>query len=114
MTLLQVAEDVGATYRLTQLVTRDALTQGLRARIAAWQKERLLSQGDVIVMARRYGQDVADEGGPLAYLVQCPWCTSLWVAAGVVLARRVLPLPWAPVARALSMSAITGWLSERS
>lgn len=108
--LLDLLIDVGATYRLTKLVVDDALTEGLRERIIDNSRAGM----DELAVTRRYGHDVAQAGGPVAYLVGCPWCASIWVAAGVVLARRALPLPWAPVARVLSMSAITGWLSERS
>lgn len=110
---LALIEDAGAVYRLTKLVTADALTEGLRDRIIDWSRQRLLSTGDEIVVSRRYGPEVAEAGGPLAYLVGCPWCASVWLAAGVALARRAAPLPWALAARALTMSAATGWLSER-
>lgn len=114
MKLSDAVEDTAAVFRLTRLLTQDALTDGLRARIAEQGRQRMLSTGDELVTARRYGQDIVDEGGPLAYLVQCPWCASIWIGAGVAVARRVAPLPWALAARVLTMSAVTGWLAERS
>ena len=108
--LLDYAVDAAAVYRLTKLVVDDALTEGLRERITAASRRRM----DEPHVARVYGPSVAEAGGPAAYLVQCPWCASVWLAAGVVLARRAFPLPWGLAARGLSMSAITGWLSERS
>lgn len=108
--LVELAEDAGAVYRLTKLVVDDALTQALREKLIEASSRRL----DRSNVVRIYGSDVADAGGPVAYLVGCPWCASVWIAAGVVIARRVFPLPWGLAARGLSMSAITGWLSERS
>lgn len=107
---LDLLVDAGAVYRLTKLVVDDALTQGLRERIVAASQRRL----DRSNVTRIYGSDVADAGGPIAYVVACPWCASIWLGAGVVIARRLFPLPWGLAARGLSMSAVTGWLSERS
>lgn len=112
--LVELAEDVGATYRLTRLITTDELTAGARERLVENRRAVLHSEGDVVETAHRWGGDIAEHGGPLAYLVQCPWCASVYVGLGVAVARRLFPLPWGLVARGLSMSAITGWLSERS
>lgn len=114
MKLAELVEDTGAVFRLTRLVTSDALTEGLRDRIIERQRQRLASTGDEMTVARRYGPEVAEAGGPVAYLVGCPWCASMWVAVGVAVARRAAPLPWALVARGLTMSTITGWLADRS
>lgn len=107
---LDLLVDAGAVYRLTKLVVDDALTQAVRDRLVEASARRL----DRSNVVRIYGEDVAEAGGPVAYLVGCPWCASIWLAGGVVIARRLFPLPWGLVARGLSMSAITGWLSERS
>lgn len=111
---MELVEDAAATYRLTRLITTDALTQGVRDRIVEAERERVLSTGDELTLRRRYGADVASEGGPLSYLVQCPWCCSVYVAVGVAVARRLLPLPWGLAARALAMSAVTGMVADRS
>lgn len=110
---LDLLLDVGAAYRLTRLVTSDALTEGLRERVIE-RGARRASLADDMAAARRYGPEVAEAGGPLAYLIECPWCTSIYVGVGVAVARRLAPLPWSHAARALTLSAITGWLSERS
>jgi hypothetical protein len=52
-------------------------------------------------------------GGPLGYLVNCPYCASIYVAAGVSLARSVAPLWWRRAARVLATSAVVSFLSER-
>lgn len=104
--LLDLAIDAGAAYRLTRLLTRDALTEQWRAQLV----ERGLARGG---HEHRWGPDIAQTGGPLPYLAHCPWCASIWVAAGVALARRVPWLPWRLIAEALATSAVVGWLSER-
>lgn len=53
---------LGATARITRLVTRDFITRHLRAYVI-----------------RRLGPD-----HDVPYLLTCPWCLSVWVAAGVM------------------------------
>jgi hypothetical protein len=81
-----------AVYRLTRLLTLDSLPPVKRAR----EKVR-----------HRWG------GSEWSELAVCPWCMSVWVAAGVVAARTVAPRAWSPLARVLAASAVTGWLSSR-
>lgn len=59
MSTLLVVLAVGATMRLTRLVTKDYLTAG----------------------PRRWVQQHAPE--KIAYLVGCPWCTSFWLGGAV-------------------------------
>lgn len=101
--------DAAATYRLTRLVSRDALTQGLRDRVMAYEHR---ADRDVVAHRHRYGAEIGDLG-PLSYFVGCPWCVSVWVGLGVAVARRVVPAGWGLVAAGLAASAATGWLSER-
>ena len=79
--------DCLAVFRLTRLVTRDRITEPLRAKA---------------------------ETGPewLRYLSGCAWCASPYVAVGVVLARKWAPGVWEPAARVLAFSAVTGLLAE--
>lgn len=109
MTVRDAVVDVAAAWRLTRLVTRDALTEGLRDRVQTWERQRT----DLPTTARRYGQEIADMGGPLAYLLNCPYCVSVWVALGVALARRAAPLQWDRAAQVLATSAAVCWLAER-
>lgn len=68
---LQAVVTVGAIARLTRLVTGDQLLQDFRdwakrTYVAAWRRER----GIRYRVARRFDW---------AYLVTCPWCTSIWI-----------------------------------
>lgn len=78
-----------ATYRLTRLVTADAITQPLRD----W---------------------VGDQGRPrLTYLSTCDWCLSIWVAPWPTVAIVVWPTNRVVIAIlvALGASALTGLVS---
>lgn len=88
MSTLLVVLLIGATTRLTRLLTTDALLEPGRARIE-----------------RRVPAKVA-------YLIRCDWCMSVWVGFAV------FGLGWyAPdtavwvVSGALTASLVTGWLS---
>lgn len=83
--MLKTAIDVAATTRLTRLVVEDEITREFREWV-----ERVT--GD----------------GKLTYLVNCPYCVSVW-AGGVV---QILPR-WAVYALAMSSGALAvKWLSE--
>lgn len=75
--------DALAVYRLTRLLTRDKLTEKLRAKM---------------------------EELSLGYLSTCPWCISPYIAVGVVAARR--HRWWGPIAEVLAFSAVAGIVSE--
>lgn len=79
--------DALAVYRLVRLVAQDTITQPARRALF----RRLPSAKG---------------------LVTCPWCMSVWVAAGVVTARRACPRAWAPVAELLALSAAAGMIAE--
>ncbi|MDH6279519.1 DUF1360 domain-containing protein [Prescottella agglutinans] len=53
---------LGATARITRLITRDFITRQLR-----------------VCAIRRFGPD-----HDIPYLLTCPWCLSIWVAGGVM------------------------------
>lgn len=84
--------DAGACYRLTRLGASDRLTEPLRRRII----------GDGETRWRRAAFDFAT----------CPWCLSIWVAAGVVALTYTLPRYWWYVALVLALSAVAGIVSE--
>jgi hypothetical protein len=86
--LSEVAVDAIAAYRLTRFAQRDTFPPMAAVR------------------------DRVNADGPdwLAELVGCPWCLSIWVSVGVVVARRVIPQVWQPAAAALTASAVTGLL----
>lgn len=87
-----VTIDALAVARLTRLATEDRIPVG-------WVRDRILERAD------------RDSGGlgsasKLAELVSCPWCMSIWLAAGVVVVRRYRW--WRPVALALAFSEVAG------
>lgn len=75
--------DALATYRLTRLIVEDRIAERPRA-------------------ALRARSPFLDE------LLACSWCTSVWAAVGVVVARQVAPRAWEPLARVLALSAVAG------
>lgn len=83
-----------ATYRITRLLVADAFPP--IAHLRAWP-------------SRRFGDDSS-----WAYLAECPWCASMYVAPLVVLAVDLFATTPVvlPVLLALAASAITGALSE--
>lgn len=136
-----------ATYRLTLLVTRDAITRGLRERakarltghgvladpVAGLGHHETLAEG---VAAVRWGcrcgyqassigaveRHVQNEragamgdtpAGKLAYLITCPWCASIWLAAALAPAALWAPGSawWLACTGVLAASAATGLLA---
>lgn len=77
--------DALAVWRIVRFVQRDSLVEELR--------EALIN---------RYGHL------KIAELLTCPWCLSIWVAAGVVIARAAAPRVWGMIARGLAFSAGAG------
>lgn len=80
-----------AVYRLARLLTRDSLPLIARPRDA---------------IAQRWADRALGE------LVVCPWCVSVWLAAGVLAARLWVPVPWSMLALILAWSAVAGFLSS--
>lgn len=139
--MLDALEDGLATFRLTRLITEDDFPPVKRARETWWRRwpdDGQMLDGELVTReegrtgppnvgeqaeARLNGRAynavwsgdgwTATEGHPLGILIGCPWCAGMWVAFGVVLARRVAPRAWSPVARALALSAVAGLLAER-
>ncbi len=85
---VELSVDALAAYRLTRLATTDAIADVPRT---ALQRRSVF----------------------LLDLLNCPWCTSVWVSFGVVAARRSVPRLWDPVATALALSAVAGFIAER-
>lgn len=114
MTALQLGLDALAAYRLTRLASADTITQQPRERIieAAYQAAAGTDPARPMPMFRgepNQWQLTAEADGlaapKLATLVTCRWCTGVWVAAGVVLARRVAPRWWQPMAELLALAS---------
>lgn len=81
--------DALATARLTRLVTKDAILERLR-----WPIIRGSATGRLPAWCGEF--------------IRCPWCVSIWAAAGVVAARRLAPRSWGPVAMMLASSEVAG------
>jgi len=95
-TVMDVAFDVLATYRLTTLIKDDKITEDLRHTV--WDK---------------YGKPNDEHSHKLSYLMTCPWCLSMYFGAAAVAGRTMFPKSWRVISRALAYSALTGLLSER-
>lgn len=113
---VDLAVDALAVYRLTVLVTEDYLTRDLRELVI---RGAYLRAGEIGHLNKLDGRAVGelpedDEAPPkLAKLVTCPWCSSVWLAAGVVAVSRVAPRQWRYVARGLAFSAVAGIIGSR-
>lgn len=112
--------DAIAVYRLTRLVTEDELTKPLRARIIEQAYVRCGRRGEVVA---EFGpvdhvdawDDIVkldDDPPKIATLVTCRWCAGMWLAAFVVLARRVAPRAWEPLRDTLAFSAAAALLAR--
>lgn len=108
--------DALATHRLARLVTADMITAPLRndiiraAYAAAGDTEarRIQPLADVDWTERAH--DDGEDAPKLAQWISCPWCAGFWCAAFVVIARRVAPGVWHPLAKALAFSSAAGLL----
>lgn len=99
--------DALSAYRLTRLITADTLLDGPRDAVVAWSYRR---QGALMLaVSPAEGWSAFAMGDPdapkLATLATCRWCSSVWIALGVVAARRLFPRAWPPLAEALAFSA---------
>ena len=96
-----------ATHRITRLLVDDKLPLvDLPRRWLINHFGRFDHEGN-LTGGRRWGR----LGWSIAYLWTCPWCMSVWVAAGLVFtagAFTSIPLPWLWIAAA---STVTGFLS---
>lgn len=117
--------DALATYRLTRLVVTDALLDEVRVGVQIWLGEECRRCDHVIdAHANPPGEAprcaivgcscalYVPRHPKMAELLGCSWCVSVWIAAGVVVARRVAPRLWGPVATLLAASTIAGVLSR--
>lgn len=111
---------IGATYRVTRLLTRDQLPLVARPReqlVGYWYPD----------FAERDWRDAhpgarAHWGGlghSLAYLITCDWCVSMYVSTGMVAAAWywspwLRPWGWlAATLLGLTASAVTGLIASR-
>lgn len=113
--------DALAAYRLTRLVTLDTITEGPRRAVvrkafldspgaalphgwADWMSTPATSYpaAEFVAGVREAGDHAIPKA---ADLITCRWCAGVWVSAGVIAARALVPKLWDPVARVLAVSA---------
>lgn len=104
--------DALAVARLTRLVVEDAITEPLRARAIVWayggEREftRARARLNITPSCHEHDDVVAEDDCPpkIATLVTCPWCSGIWLAAGVVLVSRTRA--WRPVRDLLAVAEL--------
>lgn len=84
-----------AVHRLTRLVTEDEVTRPLRD----WA-DGLTAEGPLQEQTR------------LGYFLTCPWCVSVWAAAGWLALTAAAPRVARPLGAVLAWSSATGLLSS--
>jgi len=110
VTLLVLGLSV-ATWRTTRLLIRDEFppVRALREwMIATWG---VVDKDGHIVAGRRLG----GLGYAFAYLWTCPWCMSIYVAAGLVALadwRASVPLPWLVGALGAGFTGVMAWAED--
>jgi hypothetical protein len=109
---LALVVDALATYRLTRLVTADVISEPFRrsvvGRALGWGPEEAAS----VVGTAQEVVDSLDDPPKSARLITCRWCAGMWIAGGVVAARRLSPRGWDPVSRALALSGVAVLVSR--
>lgn len=116
--MIDTVVDALSVHRLARLVASDLISAPTRDAII---RSRYAARGDheartLVPTAEVDWTRRALEDGPdapkLAQLIVCKWCSSAWLAVGVVVARRLFPRAWPPVARALAFSSVAGLLGS--
>lgn len=112
MTAVDLAVDAVAAYRITRLITEDTITE--TPRWAVIEHAYRHDPGDGPTGAETWDDYARNDPDPpkLATLVTCRWCMGVWVGAAVVVARRVAPRVWAPVADAAVCAAAAALLAR--
>lgn len=115
---LDLLVDVLAVHRITRLVTADVVTRPWRARIIRRSyRGTKTDYQDLVSRASDAEADAfphGDDNAPaLATLVTCPWCVSVYVSAGVVIARRFAPGLWNAAAYGLALSTASTLVANR-
>lgn len=114
---LPLVVDALAAYRVTRLATADTIFHGPRDAIVRWSYRRQGREAVERPMPEVPGAwaevAMADDDPPkLATLVTCRWCMGVWVAAGVVAARRYWPEAWGPAADTMALAALAALIAR--
>jgi len=106
-----------ATFRLARLATQDRLLDRprdalVRSRYRHAGREAI--ERPIPEVPGAWAEHAREDDDPpmLATLATCPVCASVWLAAGVVAARRLAPRHWGPLADTLALAAIAGLLNN--
>ena len=89
MTLINFAILALGAYRLTHVITTDAIADGFRTKV--WKK--------------------FPPSTKIGYLITCNWCTGFWVSVAFVVGASILPQLTFVVSLVLALSAVVGLLS---
>ena len=92
--MIDLTVDALACARLVRLAQSDLILEHPREALRAW-------------LARSRANQAGE-------LLDCPWCLAIWTGAAVVIARRVAPRAWQPVARVLAVAMIAGAIADRA
>ncbi|HWF25160.1 MAG TPA: DUF1360 domain-containing protein [Solirubrobacteraceae bacterium] len=98
--------DALAVARLTRLLTADVLTAPMREKLAGRAPAQTMSVGGERVMVAARPR--------LAQFITCPWCTSPYLAIGVIVLQVLSPPACLYVTAVLAFSMVAGLLAERS
>lgn len=100
---LVLVTDALAAYRLTRLATADVISEPMRRSVVGRSigREEAWSPSDTAEQV----VEALEDPPKVARLVTCRWCAGVWIAGGVVLARRLAPGAWDPLARGLALSS---------
>jgi len=103
-----------ATHRVTRVVTRDYLPIIAipRRKIVLWLDPAVEVDGRHITPTPRYPLGIL--GRSVAYLLECDWCASVWVAGAIVAAEWYLtpwPVPY-PLLLVAAASTVTGLIAQ--
>ena len=85
------ASDSLAVYRLTKLVLDDKITEDLR----------------------EWVYDKFPKGSKVRYLINCPWCVSVWAGLAISGLRLYNPKAADALSGALAASAVTGIIYQK-
>jgi hypothetical protein len=105
--------DALAVFRMTRLLTTDALLDEPRDAVLRWAEQGCTCDN---TGGEHWGDCPAGRQWwrpKIGTLASCPWCMSAHVGLLVVAFRRFAPRLWTPLAKALAYSALTGLISQR-
>lgn len=107
----EFAIDALAAHRLTRLVTADVITQPWRDWVVCHAYRAKGDQGGEPASGWADYAEADPDAPKLASLIVCRWCTGMYVAALVIVARRVSPTVWGYLARVLAASSAAALLA---